>query len=143
MKEERLFTEENTGRSPFDEGYWDGLSAHIMRKEEETGVSEMVEITFHRDEKQPPAIELSEDTIANETGIKSIAVWTGVVGLITMKEAINTPGDMTIKIGTNIYIKEHGGDVFPGGGIDNNVFNEASHEYMRSSYKATNMQASR
>ena len=77
---ERLLIEENTDRSPFDEGYWDGLSAHIMRKEEETGVSEMVEITFHRDEKQPPAIELSEDTIANETGIKSIAVWTGVVG---------------------------------------------------------------
>ena len=39
-----------------------------------------------------------------------------------MKEANNTPGDMTIEVDT----KEHGGDISPGGGIDNNVFNEAS-----------------
>ena len=126
MKEEILLIEENTDRSPFAKGYWDGLSEHtrLNAKEEETGVSEVVEITFARNDKQPPAIEPNEDNIAKDTGIESIAVWTGVVGLITMKEAINTPGDMTIEIGTNT--KEHGGDVFPSGGINNNVFNEAS-----------------
>ena len=44
----------------------------LNTKEEETGVSEVVEITFDRDDKQPPAIEPSEDTIANETGIESM-----------------------------------------------------------------------
>ena len=61
--------------------------------------------TFARDDKQPPAIEPSEDNIENEAGMESIAVWTGVVWLIMMKEANNTPGDMTIEVGT----KEQGG----------------------------------
>ena len=39
-----------------------------------------------------------------------------------MMEANNTFGDMTIELGT----KEHGGDVSPDGGIDNNVSYETS-----------------
>ena len=104
---------------------WDGLSKHIKldaKEEEETGGSEVVKITFAGDHKQPPTIEPSEGNSANDTGIEPIAVWTGVVWLITMKEANNTPGDMTIEVDT----KEHGGDISPGGGIDNNVFKEAS-----------------
>ena len=68
------------------------MSAHIMlnTKQEETGVSEVVEIKFDRDDKQPPATEPREDTIANETGMESIAVWTCLVRLITMKESNNT-----------------------------------------------------
>ena len=77
MKEERLLTEENTDRSPFNEGYWDGLSELIKldaKEEEETGGSEVVEITFAGDHKQPPTIEPSEGNSANDTGIEPIAV---------------------------------------------------------------------
>ena len=83
--------------------YWDGLSEHIKLddKEEETGGSEVVEIAG--DNKQLPAIEPSEGNSANDTGMESIAVWTGVVGLIRMKEANNTRGDKTIEVDT----KEH------------------------------------
>ena len=87
-----------------------------------TGGSEVVEITFATDSEQPPAIETSEDNNAIEYGTKSIAVWTGIVGLITMKEANNTSGDMTTEIGTT----EHGGDVSPKEGIDSNVSDKAS-----------------
>ena len=58
----------------------------------------------------------------NDMGMESIAVWSGVFKLITMKEANNTGGDMTIEVET----KEHGGDVSPSRGIDSNVFNETS-----------------
>ena len=48
--------EENNNRSPLDEGYWDGLGEHIRlnTKTEETGGSEVVEITFTRNIEQPP-----------------------------------------------------------------------------------------
>ena len=46
----------------------------LNNMEEETGVSEVVEIKFDRDDRQPPDIEPSGDTVAKETGIESIAV---------------------------------------------------------------------
>ena len=68
---ERLLTEESAERSLFNVRYWDGLSAYRMLNtvEEEPGVSEVVEITYDRDDKQPPITESSENIIANETGI--------------------------------------------------------------------------
>ena len=55
----------------------------------------MVDITFARDSEQPPDIETSKDDNALESGSDFIAVWTGTVGLITMKEA-NKQGDGNI-----------------------------------------------
>ena len=93
-EEKRLLQEENTDRSPLDEGYWNGLGEHnrLNAKKYETGESEVVDITFARDSEQPPDIETSKDDNALESGSDSIAVWTGTVGLITMKEA-NKQGD--------------------------------------------------
>ena len=56
----------NTDRSPLDEGYWNGLGKHIRPKykKEETGESEVVEITFARDSEQPPDIKTSKDSNA-------------------------------------------------------------------------------
>ena len=75
-KEERLLQAENTVRSPLDEGYRDGLGKHIRlnAKEEETGGSEAVKITFARDSEQPPAIESTEVNNALENGSDSIVV---------------------------------------------------------------------
>ena len=56
------------------------------------GGTEMVKITFARDIEQPPEIGVRKDSEAIENGTESIAVWTGTVGLITMKEA-NKQGD--------------------------------------------------
>ena len=92
MKEEKLLHKEKTDRSPLEKRYRDGCE-HIglNAKEEEKGGSEVVEITFAKGSKQPP--ETNEDNNSIENGIDPIAVWTGVDGLITMKEAINTPGE--------------------------------------------------
>ena len=54
----------------------------------------MVKITFARNNKQLPTIEPSEGNSENDTGIESIAVWTGVVGLIMMREANRLSGVM-------------------------------------------------
>jgi hypothetical protein len=72
--------------------------------------------------EQPPAIERSEGNNKFENGANSIAVWTGTVGLITMKEANNTPGNMTREMRTT----ENGGNVSPEEGIDRKVSYEAS-----------------
>ena len=72
VQEERLLTKEHADR------HWDGLSEHtkLDAKEEQTGGSEVVEITFAGDNRKLPAIEPIEDNCANDTGIESIAVWT-------------------------------------------------------------------
>ena len=58
-EKERLLQEDNKDRSPLDEGYWNGLGEHtrLNTKKEETGWSEVVEITFTKDIEQPPAME--------------------------------------------------------------------------------------
>ena len=72
--------------SQFDIGYWDGLDAHRMLDtkdsadvEEETCVSEVVEITYDREDTQPSNIDIDEDTLADDMEVESIAVWTGLV----------------------------------------------------------------
>ena len=51
----RLCVQKKDTQGKTDEGYWDGLAAHIRLNamEEETGGSEVVKITFARDSEQP------------------------------------------------------------------------------------------
>ena len=72
----------------------------------------MVEITNDREDKQPFNIEIGEDSLANEMGVESIAVWNVLVGLITLKEAINTSDATNI----DTSAEGHGGDISPNGG---------------------------
>ena len=63
-----------------------GENTRLKAKKEETGGSEVVEITFARDSEQPPDIETSTNSNALENGVDSIAVWTGIVGLSKMRD---------------------------------------------------------
>ena len=69
---------------------------------------------FARDREQPHGIETRTDRDALENGSDSIAMWTGTVGLIMMRETNNTLGNNTNKMGTLM----HGEDISPGKGID-------------------------
>ena len=83
----RLSQEDNKDRSPLNKGYWNGLGEPIRlnAKKEEMGRSEEVKITFAKDIEKPPEIGESKDSDAIDTRSESIAVWTGTVGLITMR----------------------------------------------------------
>ena len=53
-----------------------GEHVRLNTKKEETGGSEVVEITFARNIEQPPVTRDSKDSDAVENGSESIAVWT-------------------------------------------------------------------
>ena len=97
-------------------GYWDGLGAHNVVNiqdsadvEGETCVTEVVEITYDREDKPPSNIGIGEDTLADEMGVEPFAVWNGSIGLITLKETLDTTTLDASEVG-------HGGDTSPGGG---------------------------
>ena len=73
-------------------------------KKEETGGSEVVEITFAIDSKQPPT-----DSKALANGSDSTVVWTGTVGLIRMRKTNDTLGNNTKEMDT----LERGEDISP------------------------------
>ena len=75
----------------------------------------MVEITFARNIEQPPLTQDSKDSDGVKNGSESIAVWTGTVGLITMREPKNTSGNDAEEEGT----LEHRGDISLRKGFDN------------------------
>ena len=75
----------------------------------------MVKITFARESEQPPVTETTKDSNALDNGSYSIAVWTGTVGLIMMREANNkTLDNNTKEMGT----LRRGEDISPGKWID-------------------------
>ena len=79
----------------------------------------MVEITYDREDEQPSNIEIGEDTPANEMGVESIAVWNGLVGLISLKEANNTSD-------VDASAEVHDGDISPQGEVNTNVSRDTS-----------------
>ena len=72
-------------------------------------MSEVVEITYDREDKPPSNIGIGEDTLADEMGVEPFAVWNGSIGLITLKETLDTTTLDASEVG-------HGGDTSPGGG---------------------------
>ena len=70
-----------------------GEHVRLNTKKEETGGSEVVEITFAGNIEQPPVTQDSQDSAAVENVSESIVIWTGIVGLITMREPKNIVGN--------------------------------------------------
>ena len=69
-------------------GYWDGLGAHNVVNIQDS--ADVVEITYDREDKPPSNIGIGEDTLADEMGVEPFAVWNGSIGLITLKETLDT-----------------------------------------------------
>ena len=100
-------------------------------------MSEVVEITYDREDEQPSNIEIGEDTPANEMGVESIAVWNGLVGLISLKEANNTSD---VDASAEVY----DGDISPQGGVNTNVSRDTSgvpHVHKKLTQETTHIQA--